>query len=89
MGLLRDVRDADLDRFFEHWADPEANRLGRERWGKGVARRTRPLHAATAYDDVASQRVLEKCGFRRVGAGRGFADARGEEVDETLFRLDA
>lgn len=74
--------------------------LGREHWGRGLATRalaefvadvdrTRPLHAATAHDNVGSQRVLEKCGFRRVGAGRSFANARGEEVDEVLFRLDA
>jgi RimJ/RimL family protein N-acetyltransferase len=157
VGLLRDVRDADLDTFFEHWTDPDANRmaaftsadphdraafdarwerlrndpavtnrtievdgavagvigswgddgereltywLGREHWGKGIAtralaefirevERARPLHASTAHDNVGSQRVLEKCGFRRVGAGRGFANGRGEEIDETLFRLDA
>jgi RimJ/RimL family protein N-acetyltransferase len=74
--------------------------LGREHWGKGVATRAlaeflatvetaRPVQAATAYDNVGSQRVLEKCGFRRVGEGRGFANARGTEVDEVLFRLDA
>ncbi len=27
MILLRDVVDADLDVFFEHWTDPEANRM--------------------------------------------------------------
>lgn len=58
MGLLRDVRNADLDRFFEHWTDAEANRMA----------------AFTAVDPHA---------------GRGFANARGEEIDETLFRLDA
>lgn len=74
--------------------------LGREHWGKGIATQalrsllttvetTRPIQAATAHDNVGSQRVLEKCGFRRVGTGRGFADARGEDVDEVLFRLDA
>ena len=52
--------------------------LGREHWGKGIAtralaefladvERTRPIHATTAQDNVGSQRVLEKCGFRRVG----------------------
>jgi RimJ/RimL family protein N-acetyltransferase len=48
--------------------------LGREHWGKGLATRaladfvakaehSRPLYAATALDNVASQRVLEKCCF--------------------------
>jgi RimJ/RimL family protein N-acetyltransferase len=74
--------------------------LGREHWGKGVATRalaeflaevetSRPVRAATVFDNIGSQRVLEKCGFRRVGEGRGFANARGAEVDEVLFRLDA
>lgn len=74
--------------------------VGREHWGKGIATRAlrsllatvetaRPIQAATAHDNVGSQRVLEKCGFRRVGTGRGFANARGEEIDEVLFRLDA
>jgi RimJ/RimL family protein N-acetyltransferase len=74
--------------------------LGREHWGKGLATRalaeflasvetTRPVQAATAIDNVGSQRVLAKCGFRRSGEGRAFANGRGTEVDEVLFRLDA
>jgi len=49
--------------------------IGREHWGQGIATRalteflaheaTRPLHAWVAVDNVASIRVLEKCGFRR------------------------
>ena len=73
--------------------------LGREHWGKGIAthalaafladvERTRPIHASTAHDNVGSQRVLEKCGFRRVGERRAYATSRGEELDEVLFRLD-
>jgi RimJ/RimL family protein N-acetyltransferase len=73
--------------------------IGREHWGKGIAtralaefladvERTRPIQASTA-DNVGSQRVLEKCGFRRVGARRAFATSRGEELDEVFFRLDA
>ena len=83
---------ADGEREVTYW-------LGREHWGKGIAtralaafladvERTRPIHAATAHDNAGSQRVLEKCGFRRVGERRGFAESRGEEVDEVLFRLD-
>ena len=85
--------DSDGKREVTYW-------LGREHWGKGLAtralaefltetERSRPVYAATAHDNVASQRVLEKCGFRRVGTGRGFANARGAEVDEVVFRLDA
>lgn len=49
--------------------------IGREHWGRGIATRalseflafetTRPVHAWVAQDNVASIRVLEKCGFRR------------------------
>lgn len=154
--LLRDLRDGDLDVLFEHWTDPESNRmaaftaadptdrdafdarwerirsdpstltktievdgevagsisswsndgerevtywLGREHWGKGIATQAlrefleleteRPLHAAAAADNVASRRVLEKCGFRVVGSGRGYANARGTEIDEVILLLDA
>jgi hypothetical protein len=31
--------------------------------------------------------VLEKAGFR-VGVNRGFARGRGEEIEETILRLD-
>jgi len=72
--------------------------IGRAHWGKGIAtdalraflalEGTRPLHAATAADNLGSQRVLSKCGFRVVGSGRGYANARGAEVDEVLFQLD-
>ena len=152
--MLRDVRDEDLDVLFEHWTDPEANRMaaftaenpndreafdarwarllaneetttkaievggavvgtvsswtqdgnrevtywiGREHWGKGIATRAlaeflaietaRPLHAAAAADNAGSIRVLEKCGFTRAGGGRGFANARGEEIDEVFLVL--
>lgn len=47
--------------------------IGKEHWGKGVATRAlaaflqlvteRPLHAHVARHNVASIRVLEKCGF--------------------------
>ncbi len=48
----------------------------------------RPLYARAASDNVGSLRVLEKAGFRRVGVNRGFAVGRGEEIEETILRLD-
>ena len=51
--------------------------IGREFWGRGVASRAlaaflriekqRPLTAHVAKHNVASRRVLEKCGFRLCG----------------------
>jgi RimJ/RimL family protein N-acetyltransferase len=67
-------------------------------WGQGVATEAlkafiaevgeRPLHARAAADNAASARVLAKCGFTVVGEDRGFANARGEEIDELVYRLD-
>jgi RimJ/RimL family protein N-acetyltransferase len=72
--------------------------IGRPYWGKGIATEalkaflrvdpSRPLHARVAADNVASRRVLEKCGFRVVGTDRGFAGARSAEIEEFVLRLD-
>jgi RimJ/RimL family protein N-acetyltransferase len=71
--------------------------IGREYWGKGIATtaleeflgrlETRPLHARVAKDNVASIRVLEKCGFIVSGQEKGFDDALGEELEEVLLEL--
>jgi RimJ/RimL family protein N-acetyltransferase len=61
--------------------------LGREFWGKGLATQalaelveelgTRPLYAYVAPTNVASIRVLEKCGFVR----------SDEDEEEDLYKL--
>lgn len=73
--------------------------IGREDWGRGLATlalseflrqvQTRPIYARAAADNVASIRVLEKCGFRPAGRSRAFAHARKAETDEVLLRLEA
>ena len=73
--------------------------IGREFWGKGIATKAlavflravtiRPLYARAAKDNIASLRVLEKCGFTIAGCERGFANARGEEVEEVVLELVA
>ena len=50
--------------------------------------KVRPLYARAAKDNFASLRVLEKCGFTRIGEDKGFANARGEEIEEFMLRLD-
>lgn len=72
--------------------------IGRSHWGKGIATcalagflavdPSRPLHGRVASDNVASRRVLEKCGFRVVATERGFAEARSREIEETVLRLE-
>jgi RimJ/RimL family protein N-acetyltransferase len=64
--------------------------LGREFWGRGLATAalaelvqelgTRPLHAWVASSNAGSIRVLEKCGFVRVGE-------RTTDVEEYLYEL--
>jgi RimJ/RimL family protein N-acetyltransferase len=73
--------------------------IGRAHWGRGLATQalaaflveeaTRPLFARAAKDNAGSIRVLTKCGFRLVGEGRWFSNARGAEIHEVILRLDA
>lgn len=67
-------------------------------WGKGIATRAlaaflleikvRPLYGRAAKDNTGSVRVLEKCGFVRIGEGKGFANARGAEIEEFILKLE-
>jgi RimJ/RimL family protein N-acetyltransferase len=71
--------------------------LGKEFWGKGIATKalaeflkqvkTRPLVAHVAKHNVASRRVLEKCGFMFVGEDK-YLDKRGTELEEFILKLD-
>jgi RimJ/RimL family protein N-acetyltransferase len=83
---------------FEHSGQREVGYwIGKEFWGKGVATRalaqfllelpTRPLFARAARDNLASIRVLEKCGFALIGYDRGFANGRGMEIEEVVLKL--
>lgn len=72
--------------------------IDRALWGRGIATQAlaqllelvleRPIHGRAAADNLGSLRVLEKCGFRRIGEERGFANARGEEIEEFVYRRD-
>ncbi len=97
--VLVDGHRAGVVMKFEFEGDPSvAYWLGREFWGRGIATRAlstlleevreRPLYARVAHDNRGSIRVLEKCGFRKSGRGRRFAQARGEDLDEFVYRLD-
>ena len=71
--------------------------LGREFWGRGVAtealaqflrhERTRPLCARVARRNVASIRVLRKCGFALSGGDEGSSRERGDDGDEVLLQF--
>ena len=74
-----------------YWIDPE-------HWGEGIGTRAvrlfldalheRPVRVRVAADNARSIAILEKLGFRQVGTDRGFANARGTEVEERIYLLD-
>ncbi|WP_188456281.1 GNAT family N-acetyltransferase [Virgibacillus oceani] len=83
---------------FVQFDNPEVSYwIGKQYWGKGIASqalqkflpyvKVRPLYARAAKDNIASIRVLEKCGFIISGEDKGFSNARGEEVEEYIFKL--
>lgn len=69
--------------------------IGGRFWGKGIATTalrsflaemtTRPLYAQVVNDNIASIKVLKKCGFTPCGSETSFAQTRGEVVEETIF----
>lgn len=96
--ILVDGRVAGNIVSFEHSGEREVGYwLGREYWGRGVATRAlaafldqvqaRPLRARVAKHNIASRRVLEKCGFTVYGEGAGVPGAGGGGVEEVLLQL--
>lgn len=73
--------------------------IGKNYWGKGIATRAlseflgqvsaRPVFARVAKHNVASIRVLEKCGFTVDCEQRAPSSAGDEEVEELVMRLGA
>ena len=71
--------------------------IDKKYWGKGIAsaalqeilriEQVRPIFGRTAFDNYASQKVLEKCGFIKIGTDTGFANARQTTIEEFIYRL--
>jgi RimJ/RimL family protein N-acetyltransferase len=71
--------------------------IDRAWWGRGVATRAltellrlvpvRPVMARVAADNEGSRRVLEKCGFRRIGTDEGYANGRNATIGELILSL--
>jgi len=82
--------EIDGDTEITYWID-------RSFWGKGIGttalknflaiENTRPIFARVAFDNFGSQRVLEKSGFVKIGADKGFANARQAEIEEFIYKL--
>jgi RimJ/RimL family protein N-acetyltransferase len=66
-------------------------------WGQGITstalksflniEMTRPIFGRVAFDNYGSQKVLEKCGFVKIGTEKGFANARQAEIEEFIYKL--
>jgi len=85
------------------WTDAESRErlvgywIGREYWGRGIAsaalvqfldyESSRPLTARVAKHNLASLRVLQKCGFAAVGED-GFTGHDSQPVEEIVLRFD-
>lgn len=71
--------------------------IDRKFWGQGIAttalndflkiEQTRPIYGRVAFDNYGSQKVLEKCGFVKIGKDKGFANARQAEIEEFIYKL--
>jgi ribosomal-protein-alanine N-acetyltransferase len=71
--------------------------LDRAYWGQGITTRalqtflalepTRPRSGRVAWDNIGSQKVLEKSGFIHIGTATGFAPARQAEIAEFIYQL--
>ena len=87
-SIAKFVRENDAE--ITYWID-------RKFWGQGIATNalkkflevepTRPIYGRVGFDNYGSQRVLEKCGFVKIGKDTGFANARQTEIEEYIYRL--
>lgn len=71
--------------------------IDRKFWGQGIGTTaltdflsiepTRPIYGRVAIDNYGSQKVMEKCGFVRIGEDKGYANARQSEIEEFIYKL--
>lgn len=72
--------------------------ISKEYWGRGITTKavktflekepSRPIFGRVAFDNMGSQKILEKAGFKRIGKEMGFANARGVEIEEFIYKLE-
>ncbi|RZK22046.1 MAG: N-acetyltransferase [Hymenobacter sp.] len=66
-------------------------------WGQGIAtaalknllliEKARPIFGRVAFDNIGSQKVLERAGFVKTGTDKGFANARQAETVGFIYKL--
>lgn len=72
--------------------------IDRAQWGNGIASKAvqqfltttdkKTLYGRVAYDNIGSQKVLERNGFVKTGTELGFANGRGKEIEEYIYKLE-
>lgn len=95
--LVNDVIAGSIAQFVMHGDAEVTYWIDKAYWGQGIATAAlrkllrevsiRPVFGRAAFDNIGSQRVLEKCGFVKVGKDKGFANARQAEVEEVIYEL--
>ena len=83
----------DIVSWLDHGSRQVGYWIGRDHWGKGFATaalrllldeiKDRPVTAHVVPDNIGSLRVVEKCGFVRVGQ-----EVADDGIVELIFRLD-
>ena len=95
--IVDDIIAGSVAKFILHGDAEITYWIDKKFWGKGVATKalknflavelTRPLFGRVAFDNYGSQKVLEKCGFIKIGNDKGFANARQAEIEEFIYKL--
>ncbi|MFA6057429.1 MAG: GNAT family N-acetyltransferase [Taibaiella sp.] len=72
--------------------------VGKEFWNKGIVTSAlqqflsifpdRPLYGRAASDNVASIKIMTKCGFKKINEEQSYAHARQKEITEVVFVLE-
>jgi ribosomal-protein-alanine N-acetyltransferase len=87
-SIAKFIMESDVE--LTYWID-------KQYWGQGIASKAlamflklepnRPIFGRVAFDNIASQKVLEKAGFLKIGLDKGFANARQMEIEELIYKL--
>lgn len=71
--------------------------IDKKHWGQGFATNalqlflsiefSRHLFGRVAFDNYGSQKVLERCGFIKIGSDKGFSNTRQSEIEEYIYKI--
>lgn len=96
--LIDDVIVGSIAKFIMEGNNEITYWIDRKFWGQGIATQAlknfltlesnRPIFGRVAFDNFGSQKVLEKCGFEKIGSDKGFANARQIEIEELIYKLN-